>query len=106
MGTSYGSVSCLNSKTGEKYWLHDFDRGFYSSPILVGDNVYLMDMNGATHIFKAGNQFQLIGTNELGEKAVTIPAFSPGRIYIRGDKHLYCIGPPAGGTLKTPAGEP
>jgi len=106
MGTSFGSVSCFNSKTGEKYWLHDFDRGFYSSPVLVGDNVYLMDMNGAMHIFKAGNRFQLIATNELGEKAVTIPAFSPGRIYIRGDKHLYCIGPPAGGTLKTPAGGP
>jgi outer membrane protein assembly factor BamB len=92
MASSYGSVSCFNSKTGERYWVHEFDHGFYSSPILVGDNVYLMDMNGTMFIFKADNQFQLTGTNELGEKAVTIPAFSPGRIYIRGDKHLFCIG--------------
>ncbi|UCH92939.1 MAG: hypothetical protein JSV88_21960 [Candidatus Aminicenantes bacterium] len=92
MASSYGSVSCFNSKTGERYWIHDFDRGFYSSPILVGDKVYLMDMNGVMHIFKADKQFQLISTCELGEKAVTIPAFSPGRIYIRGDKHLFCIG--------------
>jgi outer membrane protein assembly factor BamB len=92
MATSYGSVSCFNSKTGERYWIHDFDHGFYSSPILVGDKVYLMDMNGVMFIFKADKEFQLIGTCELGEKAVTIPAFSQGRIYIRGDKHLFCIG--------------
>lgn len=97
MASSYGTVSCFNSKTGERYWVHEFDNGFYSSPVLVGDNVYLMDMDGAMHIFKAAEQFELTGTNELGEKAVTIPAFSPGRIYIRGDKHLFCIGPPAGG---------
>ncbi len=94
MASSYGTVSCFNSKTGDRYWIHEFDHGFYSSPLLVGDNVYLMDMNGRTYIFKAGKEFELTGTNELGEKAVTIPAFSPGRIYIRGDKHLYCIGVP------------
>jgi outer membrane protein assembly factor BamB len=98
MGSSYGAVSCFNSKTGERYWIHDFDRGFYSSPILVGDRVYLMDMNGVMQIFKAGKQFQLISACELGEKAVTIPAFSPGRIYIRGEKNLFCIG-------KEPLGE-
>jgi outer membrane protein assembly factor BamB len=100
MGSSYGAVSCFNSKTGERYWIHDFDRGFYSSPILVGDKVYVIDMNGVMHIFKADKQFQLISTCELGEKAVTIPAFSSERIYIRGDKNLFCIGkasPPAGG---------
>jgi outer membrane protein assembly factor BamB len=91
MASSYGSVSCFNSKTGERYWIHDFDRGFYSSPILVGDKVYLMDMNGVVYIFKADKKFQLISTCELGEKAVTIPAFSPGRIYIRGEKHLFCV---------------
>ena len=98
MASSFGAVSCFNSKTGERYWLHDFDRGFYSSPILVGDKVYLVDMNGVMQIFKADKQFQLISTCELGEKTATIPAFSPGRIYIRGEKHLFCIGkenPPA-----------
>jgi outer membrane protein assembly factor BamB len=51
-----------------------------------------MDMKGVMVIFKADKEFQLTGTCELGEKAVTIPAFSRGRIYIRGEKHLFCIG--------------
>jgi outer membrane protein assembly factor BamB len=92
MASSYGSVTCLNAATGEKFWIHEFDKGFYSSPILVGNLVYLMDTNGVMNIFKASSSFESVAANELGEKAVTIPAFMPGRIYIRGVEHLYCIG--------------
>lgn len=92
MAASFGAVTCLDGKTGERYWLHDFDEGFYSSPILVGDNVYLMDMSGVLYVFKAAKEFQLISRNELGENAMSIPAFMHDRIYIRGEKNLFCIG--------------
>jgi len=82
----------FDSKTGERYWFHDFDDGFYSSPILIGDNVYLIDMMGVMYIFKAEKEFSLVNKCELGEEVVTIPVFMHGRIYIRGLKNLYCIG--------------
>lgn len=92
MAASFGALTCLDGKTGERYWLHDFDEGFYSSPILVGDNVYLMDMSGVLYVFKAAKEFQLISRNELGENAMSIPAFMHNRIYIRGEMNLFCIG--------------
>lgn len=92
MAASFGTISCFDSKSGERYWFHDFDEGFYSSPILVGDKVYCMDMSGVLYIFKARKEFELISRNELGEWAMTIPAFMHNRIYIRGVKHLFCIG--------------
>lgn len=92
MAASFGALSCFESKTGERLWLEDFRDGFYSSPILVGDNVFLMDFKGSVIIFKADKEYQLIASNELGEGAVTIPAFKHNRIYIRGDEHLFCIG--------------
>ena len=92
MAASYGALSCLDAKTGEVLWIEDFDEGFYSSPILAGEAIYLMDMSGMTHIIKAAKEFEVIARNPLGEKAVTIPAFMPGRIYIRGFKNIYCIG--------------
>jgi outer membrane protein assembly factor BamB len=92
MAASYGTVTCLDSKTGERLWLEDFDEGFYSSPMLVGDLVYVMDVEGVMSIFKADKEFQLIGQNALGENAVSIPAFMHDRIYIRGMENLYCIG--------------
>jgi hypothetical protein len=92
MAASYGTLSCFNSKTGERYWYHDFEDGFYSSPMLVGDFVYQMDLSGHMFIIKADQEFELISQCELGEGAVTIPAFMHNRIYIRGEEHLFCIG--------------
>jgi len=42
--------------------------------------------------FLAAKEFQSIGRCELGERAMTIPAFMHNRIYIRGEEHLFCIG--------------
>jgi outer membrane protein assembly factor BamB len=92
MPASYGTITCLDARTGEQYWIEEYEEGFYSSPILAGDRVYLMDMAGVTHIFKAGKEFQSLGRNALGEQAMTVPAFMHDRIYIRGVEHLYCIG--------------
>ncbi len=92
MASSFGSVLCFNIENGERLWIQEFDKGFYSSPIVVGGLIYLMDMSGVTHIFKAEKQFELVSEAALGENAMTIPAFMPGRIYIRGEENLYCIG--------------
>ena len=51
-----------------------------------------MDMTGTMYIFKAENEFNLVNKCELGESAVTTPAFMHDRIYIRGLENLYCIG--------------
>jgi len=54
--------------------------------------VYLLDKTGIMHIFKAGKVYQPVGEATLGEGSVCTPAFAGGRIFIRGEKNLYCIG--------------
>ena len=34
---------------------------------------------------------QYVAENDLGEPCSTSPAFQAGRIYLRGEKHLFCI---------------
>ncbi len=92
LATSYGEVACYNTKTGEEYWVHDFGAGIYASPILVGNQVYLMDKKGNMHIFKADKTFTLVGAPKLGEKSDYTPAFADGQIFIRAGNNLYCIG--------------
>ncbi len=92
LATSYGVVICYNAKTGEQYWEHEFDNGFYSSPMLVDGKIYLMDMTGNMHIFKAEKEFVSLGSFSIGEDGMTTPAFSEGSIYIRGNEHLFAIG--------------
>lgn len=90
--TSYGTVICYDAKNGTSYWTKEFADGFYSSPIIAEGRIYLMDKQGVMHIFNVDKTFTLVGEAKLGEKSVCTPAFANGRIYIRGDKNLYCIG--------------
>jgi hypothetical protein len=43
------------------------------------------------HIIEAGPAFKLVSEAPLGETADCTPAFSDKKIYIRGNKNLYCI---------------
>ncbi|RKD94553.1 PQQ-binding-like beta-propeller repeat protein [Marinifilum flexuosum] len=90
--TSYGAVVCYDAKSGEIRWEQEFGSGFYASPILANGDVYLLDREGVMHIFKADKEYQEIAAPALGEKSDMTPAFADGRVYIRGEKHLYCIG--------------
>ncbi len=92
--TAFRIVTCLDAKSGEVRWEHEFDKGFSSSPILVGDRVYLTDMDGTMQIFKLGESFEQLGQVPLGEAVYATPAFAGGRIYIRGLRHLFCIEEP------------
>ena len=89
--TAFGVVTCLDAKTGKVSWEHEFDDGFYSSPILVNDRVYVTDLSGVTQIFRMGDTFELLETSEIGEAAYATPAVVGDRIYIRGLTHLFCI---------------
>ncbi len=89
--TAFGVITCLDGKTGKVFWEHEFDEGFYSSPILVNDRVYIIDLSGAMQIFKMDDEFELLGVSEIAEAAYATPAFVDGRIYMRGITHLFCI---------------
>jgi len=89
---TYGTLTCVDAKTGKLLWSQDFDADFKSSPTLVGDRIYLLDAKGVMHIFAAGRAYKELGKAALGEPAHASPAFVDGRIYIRGKHNLYCIG--------------
>lgn len=67
------------------------DEGFCSSPILVGDRVYIVDLSGTTHIFKMADRFQALGAGAIDEGVYATPAFAGGRIFCRGLFHLFCV---------------
>jgi len=90
--TSYGDLACFNQKDGAVLWHHEFDNGFYGSPVIADGKLYCIDRTGTTVIVEAAREFKLIGQPTLGEKSDCTPAFADGTMYIRGQKNLYCIG--------------
>ncbi len=67
--------------------------GFYASPILAGNKIYLMDRAGKMHIFAPEKQFKSLGQPSLEEVTVCTPVVIGNAIYYRGTQHLYKIGP-------------
>jgi outer membrane protein assembly factor BamB len=90
--TSYGMMVCYDAKNGTKYWEKDFATPTYASPMLADGNIFQMDKKGVMHIFKADKTYTLVHESPLGEGSVCTPAFVHGKIIIRGDKNLFCIG--------------
>lgn len=92
VATSYGVLACYDLKTGEKYWEDDCGKTLYSSPVYADGKIFMMDNDGVMRVYEFGKEMKKIAENKLGEHAGTTPAFANGKIYIRGDKNLYCIG--------------
>jgi outer membrane protein assembly factor BamB len=92
IATSYAVFACFDAKTGEFLWEYDTEDGFYSSPVVVDGKIYIFDMEGQAYIFRPGREPHLIDSPQLGEKVFATPVFANSRIYIRGNKHIYCIG--------------
>ena len=90
--TSYGVLVCYDALTGEKKFEKEFNDGFYSSPIIADGKLYIMDLDGVTHILLADASGTVIAEPELGEGGFAVPAMADGLIYIRGEENLYCIG--------------
>ena len=90
--THDGNLSCINIKSGKTTWKQSLVRSFMASPILSGDNIYLIDIYGKATIFKAEpSAYKQIAENEIAEEVSACPAVADGALFIRGKKHLYKI---------------
>ena len=92
---SYGDLVCYDRQpTGDQpRWEAFLDDIAFASPSLVGDTVYLIGEQGKGWVVRSGDaEMEKVAENDLGEPCVSSPAFQPGRIYLRGKEHLFCIG--------------
>ena len=86
-----GTVHCINVATGEILWKENLGKQ-YPSPVLADGLVYMPNDEGVITLIKPGPVFEAIAKNSIGEHMNASPAISNGKIYLRGDKHLFCIG--------------
>ncbi len=90
---TYGTLYVVNLADGKLVYEHDYNENINASPTLVSGKLYVLSTDGNMFIGTPGEtEFTLDSSNALGEECFATPAFMPGRIYIRGIEHLYCIG--------------
>jgi outer membrane protein assembly factor BamB len=88
-----GVYLCLDARTGRTLHMSRRFGPTYSSPISVAGRVYLFEDSGMCTVIGDGTEFNELSRNALGEPVQTTPAISNGQLFVRGQFHLYCIGP-------------
>ncbi len=86
-----GVAFCYEAATGKVFWQEKLGR-HHASPVLVGGRVFFINDNGQVNVIKPGREFECVATYELGESCYASPAISDGQVFVRGFKHLFCIG--------------
>jgi hypothetical protein len=65
---------------------------YYSSPLIAGGNLYAIREDGVVFVAKVQDKFELLAENNMGERIIASPVALANRLFIRGEKHLFCIG--------------
>lgn len=90
--TREGIVTCFTAASGDIVWQERIGGLHWSSPVYADGHIYWLNETGVTTVIRTGDKFELVATNPIGEKCQATYAVSQRQIFIRGEKHLFCIG--------------
>jgi outer membrane protein assembly factor BamB len=86
-----GLVTCLDGPTGNVLWSEKPGGKFYGSPVLVDGRIYCINMDGQVVVLNAGDKYELLAVNDLGEASHATPAVANGKMVLRTVSHMYCV---------------
>lgn len=87
-----GVVNCAEAATGKVLWTHRIDANIAASPLLADGKLYVVAEDGVTTVLELGDEAKVLAANPLGETLLACPVASGGAIFLRSDKHLWCVG--------------
>jgi outer membrane protein assembly factor BamB len=95
-GPQRGRLTCLDAKTGKPLWQSTLPKGpqvYYSSPLLVGDQIYCVREDGMLFSGKITDDgLTEVKSHALEEGVIASPISVGGRLIVRTDKSLFCFG--------------
>jgi outer membrane protein assembly factor BamB len=95
VGRDNGVLTAYRAKTGEQLYqqrLGGGSSGFSASLVAADGKVYVTSEDGDVYVLKAGDKYELLATNSLGEVAMATPAIADGTIFFRTRSRLVALG--------------
>jgi outer membrane protein assembly factor BamB len=89
-----GIVTCRDAASGNEVYRHRLGtRGTcYASPVAGDGKIYVASDGGTVIVFKPGDEFELLATNEFDEAIMATPALVDSKVYLRTARRLYAFG--------------
>jgi outer membrane protein assembly factor BamB len=93
-----GYAGCYEVRTGKRLWFERLaEETFYASPLLIDGKIYAASDSGDVYVVAAEPKYRLLARNDLGGEHIrATPAVANGRLYVRGERNLFCIGKTGG----------
>ena len=101
-----GIAYCVNAKTGDVVYKKRTVTGspgggrrgggkpVYASPVLAGDNIYVVSRRLGTFVLPAKTSYAVVATNTFDSDDSDFnatPAVSDGQLFLRSNQSLYCV---------------
>jgi outer membrane protein assembly factor BamB len=87
------SLKCWKMATGEAVFTRRFPGvEVRASPFTTPEGRIYLASAGKTYVLQAGPKPEVLAVNDLGDASPASAAVAGGRIYLKGERFLYCIG--------------
>ena len=88
-----GTAQCIDCETGKIRWTERLEGGeSWGSIVSASGRMYITSRRGITTVFRANSEkLEVLAMNDLQEPSNATAAISDGEIFLRTDKHLYCV---------------
>lgn len=85
---------CLRLSDGEVMYQERFPQQPYASAAAGDGKIYIVTRRGGTFVLAAKPEFEQLAHNELDDNSTfnASPVISGGKLFLRSDRNLYCIG--------------
>jgi outer membrane protein assembly factor BamB len=92
-----GRADCVKLDTGESLWDEKLpstgaNLKLWTSPMLSGDRLYLVNQSGDVFVYRASARYEILAVNSLGEPSNSSVVPSNGELFLRTHAALWCIG--------------
>lgn len=91
--TDQGIAAAHDAETGAELWHGRLGRGRMRASLVAGaGRVYATSSGGAVVVFSAGDTFEKLIENDLGETGTNAsPGYADGCLLLRTSEHLWCV---------------
>jgi len=87
-----GIASCYDTaEGGMKKWSQRIGGNFSASPIVIGNQLLMISLDGTAHVTSASDRRSPISEFDLGGKVGATPAIAAGRLILRVGDKLHCL---------------
>lgn len=94
-GTNNGVFKCYDAQSGALHYeqrLTTEPSAFSASPVAGDGKVYCTGEEGDVVVIRAGETFEVLARNRMGESCMATPAISRGTLFFRTRAHLVAVG--------------